>query len=64
MKGISYLTDGQNRRKSVVIDLKTLYENPDAIEDLLYTVVTEHRQSEPKKDWEKVKAERAARTRK
>lgn len=55
MKGVSYITDGLNRKKAVVIDLATLERYPGRVEDLLDVLVAESRKDEPKLDWEAVK---------
>ena len=52
MKGISYITDGHNKKKAVVIDLKTIENNQDAIEDLLDIIVAESRKDEPTVSWD------------
>lgn len=48
MKGISYLTDENNRRTAVVIDLKTIERYPDEVEDLLDGIIAESRKHEEK----------------
>jgi hypothetical protein len=55
MKGVSYITDSHNRRKAVVIDLKTIVESQDGVEDLLDSIVAEYRKNEPTEEWEQVK---------
>lgn len=55
MKGISYITDHQNRKKAVVIELATLEKHPSEVEDLLDILVAESRKDEPKLSWEEVK---------
>jgi hypothetical protein len=55
MKGISYITDEQNRKKAVVIEISTLEKHPAEVEDLLDVLVAESRQTEPKLNWEEVK---------
>jgi hypothetical protein len=55
MKGISYITDGHNKKKAVVIDLKTIENNQDAIEDLLDIIVAESRKDEPTVSWDDMK---------
>ncbi len=56
MKGVSYLTDKKNRKKAVVIDLKTLERFDEQIEDLFDVIISEARRDEPSVPWEKVKA--------
>ena len=55
IKGISYITDQKNRRRAVVIDIKTIEEHPEEVEDLLDIIVAESRKNEPKKSWDEVK---------
>ena len=55
MKGVSYITDGHNKKKAVVIDLKIIENNQEAIEDLLDVIVAESRKGEPTVSWEEVK---------
>lgn len=57
MKGIQFISDENNHRKAVVIDLKTLEQNPNKVEDILDTLVAEARKEEPKLEWEKVKSD-------
>ena len=55
MRGVSYITDSHNKKKSVVIDLKVIEKNQEAIEDLLDIIVAESRKDEPTVSWEEVK---------
>ena len=55
MKGVSYITDGHNKKKAVVIDLKTIENNQEAVEDLLDVLVVESRKGEPTIGWEEMK---------
>ena len=55
MKGVSYITDEKNRKKAVVIELKTIRDNQEELEDLLDVIVSESRKDEPKISWEEVK---------
>ena len=54
MKGISYITDDKNRKTAVVIDLKTLNKQAEAIEDLLDVIIAESRKEEESIPFEKV----------
>ena len=45
MKGISYITDGQNHKTAVIIDIKTLSKHS---EDLLEGLIAESRKDEVK----------------
>lgn len=55
MKGVNYITDDKNRRTAVIIELKTIAQHQEEIEDLLDVIVAESRKDEPKKSWEDVK---------
>ena len=51
MKGVSFITDDKNRRKAVIIELKTIEQHQEEVEDLLDIIVAESRKDEPKRDW-------------
>ena len=55
MKGIRYITDSKNRKKSVVIDLKTIEKYDENIQDLFDVIIAESRKDEPSASWEDVK---------
>ncbi len=55
MRGVSYITDEKNRKKAVVIDLKTLKEHDDQIGDLFDVIIAESRRDEPSVSWEELK---------
>lgn len=55
MKGVSYITDQNSRKKAVVIDLKTLEKFDDQIGDLLDSIIAEARRDEATSRWEDVK---------
>ena len=55
MKGVSYITDAKNRKKSVVIDLKTLEEYDEQIGDLFDVIIAESRRDESSVTWEDLK---------
>lgn len=57
MKGVSYITDGKNRRKAVVIDLKLIEENDEEIHDLIDALVAESRKDDETISWEEAKKE-------
>lgn len=57
MKGVSYITDDKNRKKAVVIEMKTLIEHEEEIEDLFDVIIAESRVEEPTVTWEDVKAQ-------
>jgi len=56
MKGVSFITDEKNRKKAVVISLKTIEARQEELEDLLDSIVAESRKDEPKRAWKDVKA--------
>ena len=47
MKGVSYITDSNNRRKAVVIDISTIEKYEEQIEDLLEGIIASSRKGEP-----------------
>ena len=55
MKGIRYITDQNNQRTAVVIDIQVLEKNRGRIEDFLDILVAEARKNEPKMAWEEAK---------
>ena len=55
MQGISYITDSHNRKKAVVIDLKTIEEHEEDVHDLIDTLIAESRKNDELIDWEKAK---------
>ena len=55
MKGVSYITDEKNRKKAVVIDIKTLEKYDDQIGDLFDVIIAESRRNEPTIRWEDLK---------
>ncbi len=55
MKGISYLVDNNSLKKSVAIDIKTIYQNQDAIHDFIDVLVAESRLSESSISWNDAK---------
>jgi len=55
MKGVTYITDDKNRKKAVVIQLKTLEEYDDHLGDLLDVIIAESRRDEPSVPWQEIK---------
>jgi len=55
MEGINYITDSRNRKKAVVIDLKTIEEHEDDVHDLIDTLIAESRKNDKLIDWEQAK---------
>ncbi|MBP6455484.1 MAG: hypothetical protein KA275_02040 [Chitinophagaceae bacterium] len=54
MKGVSFLTNEQNEKVAVQIDLKTIKSYQDEIEDLLDGIIAESRKNEEKTSLTKV----------
>jgi hypothetical protein len=54
MKGVSYLTDDQNKKKAVVIELATLEHYTQDLEDLLDGLIAESRKNDEKVPLKKV----------
>lgn len=52
MKGISYITDANSQRKAVVIDLKKIEKNTEAVHDLIDALVAESRSDDELIPWE------------
>ena len=48
MKGISYITDDKNQKTAIVIDMKTLQNYDQALEDLLDGIIADSRKDEEK----------------
>ncbi len=48
MKGVSYITDDQNIKKAVVIELTTLERYSNELEDLLDGLIAESRKNDEK----------------
>ncbi|HVS93949.1 MAG TPA: hypothetical protein VHE59_18050 [Mucilaginibacter sp.] len=55
MEGISFITDNRNRKKAVVIDLKTIEEHEEDVHDFIDTIIAESRKNDELIDWEKAK---------
>ena len=55
MKGINYITDEKSRRKAVVIDLKTIEQNEEAVHDLIDVLIAESRKDDEVVSWENAK---------
>jgi hypothetical protein len=54
MKGISYVTDGQNKRVAVQIALKVLERYDEQMEDLIDGIIAESRKDEQRVPLNKV----------
>ena len=55
MKGVSFVTDDNNRKTAVIIELKALEKNQKKIEDFIDVLIAESRKDEPKRSWQDVK---------
>lgn len=55
MKGVNFITDDKNRRTAVIIELKTIEQHQEQVEDFLDVIIAESRKGEPKRNWEDVK---------
>ncbi len=55
MKGVSFITDENDKKTAVVIDLKTIEKYDDQIEDLFDIIIAESRKGEASVPWEKIK---------
>jgi len=55
MKGVNYILDSRKRIKAVVIDIKTIEQHEEKVEDLLDAIIAESRADEPKRSWADVK---------
>jgi uncharacterized protein YehS (DUF1456 family) len=54
MKGVSYITDDQNHKKAVVIEMSTLEKYSQDLEDLLDGLIAESRKEDEKVPLENV----------
>lgn len=54
MKGINYVTDEQNKKVAVQIDLKVLEKYDEQIEDLIDGIIAESRKDKPRVPLNKV----------
>ena len=55
MKGVSYITDERNHKKAVVIDLKAIETNDEAVHEFIDVLVAESRKNDEKINWEEAK---------
>ena len=55
MKGISYLKDKKNKKKAIVIDLKTIEKNSEEVYEAIDVLVAESRRNDESIDWETAK---------
>ncbi len=55
MKGISYITDKNNKKVSVIIDLKTIEQNDEEVHEFIDLLVAESRKNDEMISWEEAK---------
>lgn len=55
MKGVSYIIDEKNRKKSVVIDLTTIAKHEEEVYELIDTLIAESRLGGEVVNWESAK---------
>jgi hypothetical protein len=55
MKGISYITDERNRKKAVVIDLKTIEQHEEEVHEFIDVLIAESRKDDDVISWEDAK---------
>ena len=55
MKGISYITDANNRKKAIVIDFKTMEEQEEEVHELIDVLIAETRKNDELISWEEAK---------
>jgi hypothetical protein len=55
MKGISYITDKDNKKISIIIDLKAIEKNEEEVHDFIDVLVAESRKNDEMIDWEVAK---------
>jgi glutamate synthase domain-containing protein 3 len=55
MKGVSYITDKNNLKKAIVIELKSLKKNEEEIHELIDVLVAESRNKDELISWEDAK---------
>ena len=54
MKGVSYITDNNNKKTAVIIDYSLFKKHTDSLEDILDAIIAEARQEEESIPFEKV----------
>ncbi len=55
MKGVSYITDGKNNKKAVVIDIKTIEQHEEEVHEFIDLLIAESRKNDEKMNWEDAK---------
>lgn len=56
MKGVSYITNGKNKKQAVIIDYSLFKKHAEEIEDILDIIIAEAREEEESIPFEKVVA--------
>ncbi len=51
MKGITYITDGKNKKTAIVIDLKTIEKHDEEVHEFIDVLVAESRKNDEKIGW-------------
>lgn len=57
MKGVTFVTDDNNKRIAVQIDIETLQDKQEEIEDLLDVIIAESRLEDEDVSWDVAKEE-------
>lgn len=55
MKGIGFITDENNRKKAVVIDLKTIAQHEEDVHEFIDVLIAESRKDDEVISWEDAK---------
>lgn len=55
MKGIRYITDSNDKKTAVVIDLKTIEKYEEEIHDFIDVLIAESRKNDENISWEELK---------
>ena len=55
MKGISYITDHNNHKKALIIELKNIEKNEEEIHEFIDVLVAESRKNDEMISWEDAK---------
>lgn len=55
MKGITYITDENNKKKAVVIALEAIHRNEEEIHEFIDVLVAESRKGDETLSWEEAK---------
>ena len=55
MKGVKFITDEKGKKKTVVIDFKTIENNDEELHDFIDALVAESRKNDKMIPWEQAK---------